>query len=842
MANLIPVFVFLPKPTSSEAFREFHPYGPAPGDGFNTDLAIEINAAERPKSPALAVVKGKVVFIPDPSEPSTGTLLLVPWVDDLNALETVLGTTNAVFVYRNIDRDSIRPYLESKFDLGLQLQRSQVSPSKRKNVLPLDEAMALFFSGRYYSPLIEAGGELGLPALVGDQYVLGFEIALVPGAYYGGPGLDRLKQLIDPANHSTRRLDPTSFYHRVTRALDTVRLAPEHHGHLLLERLTQRTLLEVRNEYDRPWIGTLEIEFDRLKISHIFSAANRGTVVVAFASPPTPPPTGNYTFALNNHVFTELPSGTISGSSFTTQIDPPNHLAVETIFMADADDSRNWFVANTDPPAESRLPRFTPNNKITFLIDGLATFREMVTAMATVKNAEHYLRLAGWWLTDNFQMVPLLVGTKFTELTHESANHGAQVQGMLWDQFAHFNTAEVCHINDLPQGNGRAILDNETIRPAGSHHQKLLIVRNSSALPFCGGIDINPNRLDGPGHDGNRPYHDIHAKVEGPAVADLNITFVQRWNNHPERRSPFTCPGPVRTHPKLPATPPPFEPAPGEHYVQVTRTYPPKKHYPFAPNGDLGTLSAVRRAIQRAQRFIYLEDQYGTPYAGPHPYDPSKDDLGILSDLLDALDRIEYLIIVLCNHAGQPQGRYRRYNFIRSLRDKAETKVHVFYLFLERRRPAIGEDPEVEAYYRLMTDPDDPNPEPMPLGSGTGKYKDEIYVHSKIWIIDDVYTKIGSCNCNRRGYTHDSEADIHVIDGALLTGGRAFARRFRRELWAEHLNLTHSEKRLLDDPEYALVYWLNPPTGAHIRKYNENDYEKIHTDLNWNKTIDPDGR
>jgi phosphatidylserine/phosphatidylglycerophosphate/cardiolipin synthase-like enzyme len=39
-----------------------------------------------------------------------------------------------------------------------------------------------------------------------------------------------------------------------------------------------------------------------------------------------------------------------------------------------------------------------------------------------------------------------------------------------------------------------------------------------------------------------------------------------------------------------------------------------------------------------------------------------------------------------------------------------------------------------------------------------------VYVHSKICIIDDVWTAIGSDNFNTRFWTHDSELTAAVLD------------------------------------------------------------------------------
>ena len=36
------------------------------------------------------------------------------------------------------------------------------------------------------------------------------------------------------------------------------------------------------------------------------------------------------------------------------------------------------------------------------------------------------------------------------------------------------------------------------------------------------------------------------------------------------------------------------------------------------------------------------------------------------------------------------------------------------------------------------------------------------YIHSKTWIFDDLFLITGSANCNRRGYSHDSELDIEI--------------------------------------------------------------------------------
>lgn len=822
------VYLFLPPPSTSGQYREAYPYGPD-ATTFHTDLGIEIDPAALSTSPALAVVPGLVIVVPNPSLPLTATLVLIPSPTAIHDLGVVVGRSVVVFVYRNVDLASIRPFFTPRI---ATLGDEPFLQSK-----PLDERVDRFINGDF-SVWVDGGDELGLASTsggTGGWALIGFEIAYMPSALAGPTGLQRMLELIQPGNVANRRLDPMYFYAGVVANPPGVSLAPAHAGHLLLTLPTWRTLLELRDEYDQPFIGTVAVGDSSAGTTtpHSFTAANRGTVELAVTPPGGPPPTSTYNLDLPNYIFSGLPSATLFSATPSVTLTAPAQWSLSTIFMDDVSDPANWFVANTAP-----LPRFTVNNKVTPLPDGLPAFAEMVSATRTVTGPGHYWRVVGWRMIDNFMMIPGDPATTVVELTKAMDAAGAQVRAMLWDQPGPLNTPAVNHINALPGGNGKAILDNDT--PIfGSHHQKMLVVNGSGgAVAFCGGIDINKNRLDDGRHCAKKPYHDVHAKIEGPAVADLNTTFVQRWNGHSS--SP----------PPLPMTPPPFAASPGTHFVQVTRTYAPKYGYPFAPSGDLSTLNAVRRAIQRARRFIYLEEQYATPYPGDYPFVPSQDTVGVLTDLLAALARpsFEYLIIVITNESGQPQSRYRRHKFIRPLKDAFPDKVYTFYLERKERCIAISaaasaeEEPEVEAEADLVYAASGASN--IKGSSGGPSRPKDIYIHTKSWIIDDVYVKIGSCNCNRRGFTYDTEADVHVIDGATLNGARAFARNYRMDLWAEHLNLTGgTNRRLLDDPTYALNFWLHPPRGAHISPYDETiDHEKIHTDVSWNNVVDPDGR
>jgi phosphatidylserine/phosphatidylglycerophosphate/cardiolipin synthase-like enzyme len=56
-------------------------------------------------------------------------------------------------------------------------------------------------------------------------------------------------------------------------------------------------------------------------------------------------------------------------------------------------------------------------------------------------------------------------------------------------------------------------------------------------------------------------------------------------------------------------------------------------------------------------------------------------------------------------------------------------------------------------------------------------------------VFDDELAVIGTANCNRRGYTFDSEVDAFIYENARREGDTrpTFAQRYRMALWEHHL-------------------------------------------------------
>jgi phosphatidylserine/phosphatidylglycerophosphate/cardiolipin synthase-like enzyme len=271
--------------------------------------------------------------------------------------------------------------------------------------------------------------------------------------------------------------------------------------------------------------------------------------------------------------------------------------------------------------------------------------------------------------------------------------------------------------------------------------------------------------------------------------------------------------------------------------VQIARTYS-ILFTPLSPYGSTTPLDAFLRAISKAKHFIYIEDQYLFPFAGPDAASP--DTVGILTALLNALDRgIEYLVIVGPHHLADSQASYRK----------------ALFLSILLARGAQAQTNRVRLYYPVRGNREDAR---LSQASGEGDdtssgihWPDEEYVHSKVWIVDDICAKIGSANCNRRSYTNDHELDVVVIDSAIRDGYRGFARDLRVNLWAEHLNISVGENLALCQNLYdyrtaieMLEDFVVQGAGRLRRHVPDiaNTGGKSDTFGFWDHISDPDGR
>ncbi|WP_409456178.1 cardiolipin synthase [Tamilnaduibacter salinus] len=169
--------------------------------------------------------------------------------------------------------------------------------------------------------------------------------------------------------------------------------------------------------------------------------------------------------------------------------------------------------------ALARQP-FTRGNHATLLRDGVETFEALFDAM---ENARDYILLEFYIVRSD------RVGRRIKSILKRKLAEGVQVF-FIYDEIGsvglsrHYTRelsgagARVCAFGD---GNRRQWRFQINFR----NHRKLLVC--DGRVGFVGGINLGDEYL---GEASNlAPWRDTHCRVEGPAVAGLQLTFVEDW-------------------------------------------------------------------------------------------------------------------------------------------------------------------------------------------------------------------------------------------------------------------------------------------------------------------------
>ena len=526
------------------------------------------------------------------------------------------------------------------------------------------------------------------------------------------------------------------------------------------------------------------------------------------------------------------------------------------------DDSRaeHWFLTpdergNPDTEIDRRRNdgrAYSDGNLAIPLIHGAAYFARLLEVVGALEH-DSWIHFTDWRGDPDERLGG--PGTEAAKVLADAARRGVQVRGLVWrshpDQ-AKFSEQESLHfVSSINEAGGQVLLD-ERIRQGGSHHQKLFLIRHpdneNEDIAFVGGIDLCHSRHDDERHEGDpqawemndaygpRPaWHDAQLEIRGPAIGDLAITFRERWDDPAplDHRNPWRIAMARRA--KQPRHPDPLpdmpdDPAPaGPHAIQVLRTYPRKSRlaYPFARNGERSIARAYIKAIKRARRLIYVEDQYFW----------SQDVAASLADALASVPTLRLIALVplvpeqqgLVSETPERVGQRKAWD---ALRAAGGDRVRFYGVENSAGRP--------------------------------------IYIHAKACIIDDVWAMVGSDNLNRRSWTHDSELSCAVLDdtlderapkdpAGLGDGARRFARELRLTLWREHLGLDFDEDRLLDfdsgfdawrDAAMQLAEWKQggqqgdkPSARVIVHTPREVPFKhRIWAEPAYRFLVDPDGR
>jgi phosphatidylserine/phosphatidylglycerophosphate/cardiolipin synthase-like enzyme len=447
---------------------------------------------------------------------------------------------------------------------------------------------------------------------------------------------------------------------------------------------------------------------------------------------------------------------------------------------ANPDDPTAWLLTKAERGNRTtRLDAVHPGerawsegNLVRPLVHGATYFAELYERIEATRAGD--LVLFTDWQGDADERLTGEPGSEVVEVLGRADERGVDVRGLVWrshkDAFG-FTARENRRLGRELQRRGAEALLDMRVRLGGSHHQKLVVIRHaddaSRDVAYVGGIDLCHSRRDDAEHRGDPqpqrnlageygptpPWHDVQAAISGPAVHDVETVFRERWED-PTRltRNPWLV---VKdrvlrldtTPDLLPAQAPPPPPVPGgTHVVQLLRTYPNLRHgrdYPFARGGERSVARGYTKAVQRARRLVYVEDQY-----------------------------------LWGHHVGDV--------FTRALREHPDLHVVAVVPLCPDLEGALGRTPQLLGRRRAMREMMRVAPDRVAVYGLENRAGTPVYVHAKVCLVDDTWASIGSDNFNRRSWTHDSELSAVVVDRG--EGADGYAQRLRLVLAAEHLD------------------------------------------------------
>lgn len=334
-------------------------------------------------------------------------------------------------------------------------------------------------------------------------------------------------------------------------------------------------------------------------------------------------------------------------------------------------------------------------------------------------------------------------------------------------------------------GQGRSLAQNTAMSYAPSYHQKLVIVdyaQPDDAVGFVMGHNMLPDYWDTNGHHYHMagrtgsPWQDLSCRVYGPVLNDLysNYNDALEWA---DGSTEGLTPGPSRRPEEFVAS---AQRRGRSHSAQVCRT--------DFDGSDFSIKNLYKNAMNNARDYLYMENQY-------FRYTELVDALKESRKKLKAAGHTRELYIFVVTNVPGYDGRKATYAMLDSL-GKGE---------LMPRQQQISGGGESSSNDNPMPTPSDLADLKVHICSlvssgadanqpgGVG-YKD-IYVHSKLLIVDDVFFTLGSANINVRSM--ESDPELNVASPAPQT-----AKKFREDLWGLHTSETAS-----DDMEAEFIDW-----------------------------------
>ncbi|MNF46618.1 cardiolipin synthetase [compost metagenome] len=370
-----------------------------------------------------------------------------------------------------------------------------------------------------------------------------------------------------------------------------------------------------------------------------------------------------------------------------------------------------------------------------------------------------------------------------------------------------------------------------TLAATATHHQKTVLVDfelADRAVGFVMGHNMLDEYWDTNAHSalnrseankpapnmgprGKTPRQDISSRVSGPILEALHNNFAKAWRKETGENL-IAARESMQLGPQLQCTPDATR-----QIAQIVRT----QAQEDKPKRDIEQL--YLQAVNNATQFIYIENQYfrwpplaelinavaaGQTRAGRDPgihgplhlfviTNASEDSVGpgavntqrMLASLgraetIPEVTKLQHIEKVKQNATPQPRPEPRDHAGQRELREwQAELDSQI--RAIKDSTIQQEERPGLRVHLCSLVASDSPAGNWMP-----------VYIHSKLMIVDDVFTTHGSANINTRSMQVDSELNIaHEWESVT--------KALRRQLWNLHTN----ERGAQDDPGEAFKEW-----------------------------------
>ena len=378
-----------------------------------------------------------------------------------------------------------------------------------------------------------------------------------------------------------------------------------------------------------------------------------------------------------------------------------------------------------------------------------------------------------------------------------------------------------------------------------THHQKTVIV-DTDPLPdsssdqrrlvaFVGGLDITDGRYDTPEFplfstlrtlhkddfyqnctpgatpdSGPRePWHDIHAKLEGPAVKFIMQNFMERWTMQADEPDKYSLMAldefdlDAHGHSDLEDG---WSVRVLRSITQDSAKFDEERHGVLHSKYGILVDNSIEKTyiklIRAAKSFIYIENQYflGSAFTWFSDADRGTDTqhtipIELIQRIVKSIETGTEFKVYICipmfpegdpkSQASQEilywqhctmQAMYKRVAAAIEKMDSGKHPQDYLNFFCLGKRETQEEVPE------YLDTPEDDSPAEMVRKS----LRHPIYVHSKLMIVDDVHIVLGSANINQRSLdgNRDSEICMHGFQPGSNMGG---VHVFREALWSAHL-------------------------------------------------------